>query len=667
MKPVKKQKGFHQRLTLAIVVIISVVFALIAVVSFFLFRQTLDQRINNEISATLSAKALEFDSWIDTQEQTIAYFGDSIQYNDGLNTMTNAEIEDFLASKSSEDTVDRYVVIPGEITLFASKTVLPEDFDVTQRDWYKATLAAEGGYTCTSPYIDQNTSKLVMTVSRAFYKADGSLDFVMGADIYADYLAEVTNSIKIFDNAYPMLADNSLSLIVHGNPEYMPGINDAGTPTATSLTDIPAYSQIVTNITNNDFSVVKAADYNGTSAYFAPVRISSTGWYYLYAVNSSEYISEIIGVMITMFIIIVCAAVVSIIIISLIIKRLIKPVDELTAAAADMKNGNLSYIPTYYANDSISDLCESISETNQVWTGYINDISSNLDKLAHGNFDIEFNGSYVGDFAKIKESVIKISDNLGEIIGGIDHASNEVSLGSADVAASSNTLAEGVSEQSRTIDELTGLIENLVTQINENAASAESAQAQSGITSDNVVECNRRMTELLESMNDINDKAQEIVKIVKTIDDIAFQTNILALNAAIEAARAGEAGKGFAVVADEVRNLASKSAEAVQNTNQLISGTGEAVEKGSRLAAETEAALVTVSEGVANVNDLIVKISDASESQADDVRTVSEKINAIEDIVRSTAASAQESAASSDRLSVQSKKLQDMLTKFMNH
>ena len=642
-------------------------FALIAVVSFFLFRQTLDQRINNEISATLSAKALEFDSWIDTQEQTIAYFGDSIQYNDGLNTMTNAEIEDFLASKNSSDTVDRYVVIPGEITLFASKTVLPEDFDVTQRDWYKATLAAEGGYTCTSPYIDHNTGKLVMTVSRAFYKADGSLDFVMGADIYADYLAEVTNSIKIFDNAYPMLADSSFNIIVHGNEEYMPKANDDGSSSVTALTDIPAYSVLVTNITNNDFSVIKAADYNGISTCFAPARISSTGWYYLYAVNSSEYISEIMGVMLTMFAIIVCSAVVSIFVISLLIKRFIKPVDELTAAAADMKSGNLRYTPTYYANDSISDLCESISETNQVWTGYINDISSNLDKLAHGNFDIEFNGSYVGDFAKIRESVINISDKLREIIGGIDHASNEVSLGSADVAASSGALADGVSEQSRTIDELTGLIENLVTQINENAASAESAQAQSGITSDNVVECNRRMTELLESMNDINDKAQEIVKIVKTIDDIAFQTNILALNAAIEAARAGEAGKGFAVVADEVRNLASKSAEAVQNTNQLISGTGEAVEKGSRLAAETEAALITVSEGVENVNSLIVKISEASEAQADDVRTVSEKINAIEDIVRATAASAQESAASSDRLSMQAGNLQDMLTRFMNH
>ena len=133
--------------------------------------------------------------------------------------------------------------------------------------------------------------------------------------------------------------------------------------------------------------------------------------------------------------------------------------------AADMKEGDLSYTPTYYADDSISDLCISIAETNQVWTGYINDINSNLDKLSHGDFNIEFNGNYVGDFAKIKESVIRIADKLSDIIGGIDVASNEVALSSASVASSSNTLAEGVSEQSKTIDELMGLVEKMVAQI----------------------------------------------------------------------------------------------------------------------------------------------------------------------------------------------------------
>ncbi len=663
----KKQRGFHKKLTLAVVLIISIVFALVAVVTYFIFRNTLDTRINKEISATLSAKALEFDSWIGSQQNTIAYFGDSIQYNNSLENMTYTEIEGFLASKKSADTVDSYVVIPNKTTLFASKFVLPEDFDVTQRDWYKATIAANGAYSCSSPYIDNNTQKLVMTISRAFYKADGTLDFVIGTDIYADYLTEITNSIQILDNAYPMLIDDKFGIIVHGSEEYMPRITEDGSTAISVLSDIPSYGRIEDAIINENYAPLKTNDYNGGSSYFIPARISSTGWYYLYAVPSGQYNAQLWGVVMAMFIMLVLSAVISILILSILIKRIIRPISELTQAAADMKEGDLSYTPAYYADDSISDLCISISETNQVWTGYINDISSNLDKLSHGDFDIEFNGNYVGDFAKIKESVIRIADTLRDIIGGIDSASNEVSLSSESVAASSNTLAEGVNEQSKTIDELTILIEKLVAQINENAASAETAQAQSGVTSENVVECNRRMTELMQSMNDINEKAQEIVKIVKTIDDIAFQTNILALNAAIEAARAGNAGKGFAVVADEVRNLASKSAEAVKNTNELISGTGEAVEKGTRLAAETEAALITVSEGVGSVNDIIIKISDASEAQADDVKTVSEKITAIEDIVRSTAASAQESAASGDKLNTQARNLQDILTKFVNH
>ncbi len=662
----KKKMPFQRKLTLGMILIVAAAILVIAECSYFIIRGSMDERINKEITATLSQKSLEFDSWVTRQESTIAYFGDSIQYNDSLNRLSRSELEAFLADKLTQYTMDYYVVKPDKEVIFASGFDLPDDFDVTARDWYKATIAANGALTCTSPYIDNNTGKLCMTISKAYYKDGGALDFVVGADIYADYLADIAQSINVFDKAYPILADNDLNIIVHRNEDYGMSVDGDGNAKVTNLRDIPQYSDIAAKLESGEFSVVKTGDYDGTGRYFSSAKIGSTGWYYIYAVDSMEYFNQLSPLMTSLFIIFFIDIAACAILVPIIVKRLIRPIKELNAAAENMKQGRLDYTPTYYANDNIGELCTSISETNRVWTGYISDINDNLDKLSHGDFDIAFNGEYVGDFAKIKDSITNISDKLSGMITSIDTAASQVAAGSQRVAESSNTLAAGVNEQSGTIDELTGLIGKLVEQINENAASAESAQAQSGSAFDNVTECNRRMGELIESMNNINQKAQEIVKIVQTIDDIAFQTNILALNAAVEAARAGDSGKGFAVVAGEVRNLASKCAEAVRNTTVLIDSTEEAVENGARLAQETGEALRTVSQGVESVNGLIVRISEASEEQAGDVRLVSEKISAIEGIVRSTAVTAEDSAASSEELSSQSRAMQDMVDRFRN-
>ncbi|MGN0688059.1 MAG: methyl-accepting chemotaxis protein [Oscillospiraceae bacterium] len=660
----KKKTAFHIRLIVGIMIMLTAMIIVIAQCTYFFSRNAMDQRINKEIDATLTSKSLEFDRWIYEQENSLDYYGSSIQYNKLLDTFTRTELEQFLAQKITEYTMDYYVVMPDGTTIFASGFVLPDDFDVLARDWYKATIAAKGEYAISSPYVDNNTKSLCITASRAFYKQDGSLDFVMGVDVYADYLTTIANTVKIFDNAYAILIDNELNIITHENAEYVPYIKDDGTQSTTNLKDIEQYAKLSEMIQGGEQNNMLGRDYDGTSSYFVTKRIESTGWYYIYSAASIEYNNQMRTLIMSMVIVFIISLAAAFGVVTLLVRAIIKPVEELKTAADKMKNGNLSYTPTYYANDSISELCTGIADTNKVWTGYINDINSNLGKLSCGDFSLEFNGEYVGDFAEIKQSILNISDKLKTIIGGIENAARQVSSDSASVAESSNFLAENVSSQSQTIDELTELINRLVTRIEDNAASAETAQSLAGVASGNVSECNSRMTQLMESMNDINAKADEIVKIVKTIDDIAFQTNILALNAAIEAARAGAAGKGFAVVADEVRNLASKSAEAVKNTQELISGTGEAVRTGAQIAADTETALNTVSADVENVNSLIIKISEASEIQAENVKEVSTKIHSIEDAVRSTAATAQESAASGQELNSQSQILQSIVSEF---
>lgn len=661
----KKKIGFDKRIIRGVLIILLTLMIIMMGSSYIVVRQTTDDRINREISATLSYKSEEFNRWIDMQENTVAYYGDSVQQNYYTTTRSTEELEDFMATKLTDYTLDYYIIIPNTGIYFASKTKLPPEFDITTREWYVQTLEAKGEYTCSSPYIDYNTQKLVLTIARAFYKENGELDFVIGADIYADKLIEITSSVSIFNNAYPILTDSNFNILVHSNEDFMPATNSDGSEMiTTSLKDIEAYGKISDMLSGSDYNAIRMKDYDGETKYFIPYKISSTNWYYLYAVNSIEYNNQISGIVIVMASTFVIAIVLAAVIMTYIIRSSLKPISELKSAVSNMSRGNLEYAPTYNANDSICELCNSLAATEQVWIGYINDINDNLEKMSHGNFDMLFNGEYVGDFAKIKESIIGISKSLDSIIGGINSASDQVARGSDNVSQSSNSLAQGVNDQSRTIDELTELIKNLVEQIDANAKAAEMAQHHSEVTSENVTDCNKRMNELVNSMNDINEKAQEIVKIVKAIDDIAFQTNILALNAAVEAARAGEAGKGFAVVADEVRNLASKCAEAVSSTTALIDSTGEAVNKGTKLAAETENALNIVSDGVNDVNNLIEQISRSSEIQAQEVKDVNSKIISIEEIVKFTASTAEESAASSEELTSQSKALRDMVLNF---
>ena len=200
--------------------------------------------------------------------------------------------------------------------------------------------------------------------------------------------------------------------------------------------------------------------------------------------------------------------------------------------------------------------------------------------------------------------------------------------------------------------------------IKETAHTAQEASRLSTDTGNAVVMSNTKMEEMSRAMVEITEKSNEISKIIKTIDDIAFQTNILSLNAAIEAARAGAAGKGFAVVADEVGNLAQKSAKAAQNTASLIEESIDAVEKGARISRETAESLDTVSQHTEKINSYIQDISAASEEEARGIAQLTQGIDQISSVVQNNSATAQESAAASEEMSAQANILNDLVERF---
>ncbi len=346
-------------------------------------------------------------------------------------------------------------------------------------------------------------------------------------------------------------------------------------------------------------------------------------------------------------------------------KMVEEPIKEATDIADNMSKGNLHFEDSTYkfSNDEIGVFVKNLEFTKHALNSYIADIANVLSSMANGDFTKQPSVQYIGDFVEIKESFTKISLTLGQIINNMNISADDVMNGSSQIAFGSQSLAAGTTEQASAIDELSTTIANISAQIENTAKNAQKANSLSEQSKEKISIQNGEMTQMLVAMDEIKAKSNEIQNIIKAIDDIAFQTNILALNAAVEAARAGDAGKGFAVVADEVRNLAGKSAEAAKNTGDLITATIEAVTNGSTIAEKTADIMKEVIEISNKTDKLIEEISEAAAAQADSIQQVNLGIGQIATVVQQNSATAEETAASCEELSGQSRLLKDQVDK----
>ena len=294
----------------------------------------------------------------------------------------------------------------------------------------------------------------------------------------------------------------------------------------------------------------------------------------------------------------------------------------------------------------------------------INELVKVAEKIADGDLDVDVEAKTTDEIGLLSEAFKRMADNLNEVMSNFDSASEQVASGSRQVSASSMALAQGATEQASSIEQLTASIEEISTQTMLNAQNATQANELAEAARANAIQGNEQMKEMLQAMEEINDSSGNIFKIIKVIDEIAFQTNILALNAAVEAARAGQHGKGFAVVAEEVRNLAARSANAAKETTEMIEGSIKKVEGGTKIANETALALNKIVEGVSKATTLVAEIATASNEQALGINQVNQGISQVSDVVQTNSATSEESASASEQLSSQAELLREQVAKF---
>lgn len=310
------------------------------------------------------------------------------------------------------------------------------------------------------------------------------------------------------------------------------------------------------------------------------------------------------------------------------------------------------------------EIVKGLNETMQAISAPIKETSQILQKLSEGDLTVEVKGDYKGEYNYIKQAMNQAITSFNVLLNEIKVAASQVSAGSKQVSDASQSLSQGATEQASSIEELTSSIAEISIQTKQNAADASRASLLSTTVQTQAVQGNEKMYDMLVSMRDINDSSMSISKIIKVIDDIAFQTNILALNAAVEAARAGQNGKGFAVVADEVRNLAAKSAQAAKSTTALIEGSIKKVEVGTKIANETAEVLNTISESIKKTTVLVGNIASSSNEQATAISQIDQGITQVSTVVQMNSATAEESAASSEELSGQADMLLQLVSGF---
>ncbi len=486
-------------------------------------------------------------------------------------------------------------------------------------------------------------------LSGTFLSSDG---YIMICGDYSKGTAAIATSTDWLQNISATLhAEDTEFYLLTGNGQLIAAING-------SLTQEEAEKYIGT-------TKAKTENIGGKNRVIYNATLEGTDWQTLVICNSAEFfqntniaVASIIGSAIIAFAL-------GAIVIRKFVRRIIVPLTAINTKILDMSEGKLTTGDvTVNTGDELQTLAEAVNTMSEYTGSIIRDIEAVSEKLAAEDLTVQPSANYIGDYEPIKKALLGIITSTSGVIRQIEMSSRQVADGSEKMSSNSMTLSQAATEQAATVEELNASIVEISGNITANAESAGKAKNLADDCRKMVDEGNVKMSDMLHAMEEINETSSQIANIIKTIEDISFQTNILSLNASIEAARAGEAGKGFAVVAGEVGQLAGKTAEAAKNTTALIKTSLRAVENGTVMANETASMLSKIVHETDDTAKVIDHIAAASQEQADSVKQILTGMDQISTSVQMTSGSSAECAASAEELSAQAAVLLQLVERF---
>lgn len=544
-------------------------------------------------------------------------------------------------------------------TLFADGSLYgSEKQDVSQRDWYQSIMNT-GECTVSSAYEDTLSGETIVTVAAPVVQ-NGTIKAIVGMDVSISCLIDELSSVKIGESGYITLFDPTKTIAFHPDSSLV----------GKNISEVDYSENIAQAINNNETQKSLSYVRDGQAYQGSVYYLEEFGGVVLGILPQAEYNSYISETVLSITICFVACIIVLGVIVTLFGFNITRSVRKLTHVAGKIAAGELNVNVDVTGSDEVAVLGYNISRIVarlKTYMEYIDEICDVLLEISKGNLDFTLEHDYAGEFSRVKDELLRVQELLSQTLHEVVVAADEVSTGAEQVSIGAQSQAQGATEQAASAEQLTATVAQISEQINSSTHHLESANEEMTAVVTEIRSGDQKMEHMLQAMNEITQSSLEIEKIIKSIEDIAFQTNILALNAAVEAARAGQAGKGFAVVADEVRNLAGKSAEASKTTATLIEKALVAVQNGKTIADETAASFHRVFEGVNRVAEQTSHVVQNSEEQDKQVQQTAIGVDQISSVIQTNSATAEEAAAASEQLAGQARMMKKLVAQFRLH